>query len=229
MPTETVLNSDGIGSSYYFPPLAALYIYHHYYSAASISQLAEGVKEVVNTNYRIEQLEKALKLTNNVTNKVNLADAYLVYRRYDDAIRLYKETLVGFMEDDPTVRMKLLHAMYLHGDYAGVVELGSKLNTEKTFAGTMEQMMWAWAYHHIGQSATAAAIFEKTDRSFTNYSQRLEYCKFLKATAATDLLKEKLGEIMEEFQLMKGRERKMYREVRRELEVMSEAIDSKQK
>jgi hypothetical protein len=210
-----------------FPAIGCgIYLYHHYYSSASISQLAEGVKEAVNTNYRIQQLEKALRLTSNVTNKINLADAYVVYQRFDDAINLYRETLVGFMEDDPTVRMKLLHALYMKGAYAAVIDLGEKLKDEKSFVGSMEQMMLAWAFHHTGKSQLAATMFERTDRSFTNYPQRLEYCKFLQLTGTPEILREKLGEILEEFQLMKSRERKMYREFRRQFEAMAETLNA---
>src|SRR6187402_50163 len=97
----------------------ALYAYHHLYSRENVQTITQTVKEVVNSNYRIEQLEKALRFSENVTNKINLADAYMQVARYNDAAVLYKDSMQGFMADDPTVQMKLLHAYFLQQDYAG--------------------------------------------------------------------------------------------------------------
>jgi hypothetical protein len=61
-------------------------MYHNFYNRNNINTIAEGVKEVVNSNYKIEQLEKALQFSDNITNKTNLADAYVGNNRYTDAI-----------------------------------------------------------------------------------------------------------------------------------------------
>src|SRR5262245_41592304 len=112
-----------------FLPLigCGIYLYDHFFNRSNIETLAEGVKNVVNTNYRIEQLERAHKLSDNITTKTNLAAAYVAYGRLDDAISLYKECLTGFMADDPSLQMKLLQAYFLKQDYAAAIELGNNL------------------------------------------------------------------------------------------------------
>src|SRR5688572_31932151 len=69
----------------FFPGVGcALYVYHHFYSRENVQTIAQSVKEVVNSNYRLEQLEKALRFSDNATNKNNLADTYAHYGRYDE-------------------------------------------------------------------------------------------------------------------------------------------------
>ena len=60
-----------------FPLIGCIvYLVHTFNNRDTISAITENVKGVVISNYRIDQLEKALRFSDNVTNKVNLADAY---------------------------------------------------------------------------------------------------------------------------------------------------------
>jgi hypothetical protein len=197
-----------------------LYIYHHFYNQNNLRTLTQSVKEVVNSNHRIEQLEKTLDFADNVSNKTNLADAYASHGRYKDAIGLYRECLGGFMADDPVLRMKLLQAYFLDQDYDSTIAYGNDLKLEKSFKDSEGRMAYAWALHYKGQSEVAEGIFQDMDRSFTNYKNRLEYCKFLKDTNKVEALKTKLTELVEEFDHMEGSERRLYRDTIREIREM---------
>jgi hypothetical protein len=202
----------------FFPGLGCLlYLYHHFYNRRSISTITEGVKEVVNSNYRLEQLEKALRFSDSLQNKVALADAYVHYQRYKDAVALYSDCLSGFMADDPGLRTKLLKAHFLNGDYNETIAWGQKLESEKSFKNAEEKAAYAWALHYQGKTDLAESIFKDTDKSFTNYFHRLEYCKFLVATNKKEELKTKLSDLVEEFEHMKGNERRMKRTLIKEV------------
>lgn len=201
-----------------FPGIGCLiYVFHHFYNRNNLRSLTQNVKEVVNSNYRIEQLEKTLRFADNVSNRTNLADAYVAAGRYKDAIGLYKECLSGFMADDPVLRMKLLHVYFLDQDYGSACAYGSGLEQEKSFRNADARMAYAWALYYKGQPEASEAIFRDMDRSFTNYRQRLEYCKFMKETGKADALKSKLADLMEEFHHMESSERKINREVVRQV------------
>lgn len=202
----------------FFPGIGCLiYVFHHFYNRNNLRTLTQNVKEVVNSNYRIEQLEKTLRFADNVSNRTNLADAYVAYGRYKDAIGLYKECLSGFMADDPVLRMKLLQACFLDQDYGSACAYGSDLEQEKSFRNADARMAYAWALYYTGQPEASEAIFRDMDRSFTNYRQRLEYCKFMKETGKADALKSKLADLMEEVNHMESSERKVNREVVRQI------------
>src|SRR5688572_26679205 len=83
-----------------------VYLFYHFYNRQNINTLAETVKGVVNSNYKIEQFEKAHRFADTLTNRLNLAEAYVQIGRHDEAIGLYRESLVGFMSDDVSIRMK---------------------------------------------------------------------------------------------------------------------------
>src|SRR5690348_3670026 len=186
----------------------AIYLYHHFYNRNTVQTIAEGVKVVVNSNYRVEQLEKAVRFNENITNKTNLADEYVKLGRYLDAIPLYKDCLNGFMSEDPDLKMKLLHSHFLNKDFDAVIACGDELEREKDFKNSEARVVYAWALHYQGNTEQAQKVFEDMNKTFTNYRHRLEYGKFLKETNQLELLKNILSELSEEFNHMKGTERR---------------------
>lgn len=214
----------------FFPGIGcALYVYHHFYSRDNVQTITQTVKEVVNSNYRVEQLEKAYRFSDNATNKINLADAYVHYGRYGEAIDLYKDSLQGFMADDPTVQMKLLQAYFLKQDYTSAVSCGVQLEGDKTFKSAETRIAYAWSLHHIGKTTEAEKVFEDMNRSFTNYKHRLAYCHFLNQAGKHESLQNLLGELLEEFEHMKGVERRMYREVISEVKEFARKVNQQPK
>jgi hypothetical protein len=209
----------------FFPLIGCLiYLFHNFYNRGTVSSITEGVKEVVNSNYKIEQLERALRFSDNIKNKLNLADAYMTYGRVKGASDLYADCLQGFMADDPALKMKLLYAHFLNENYSEAVALGKTLEMEKSFKNSDARLAFAWALHFTGASTAADKIFSDMDRSFTNYQQRMEYAKFLLKTDRAEEARLKLSELMEEFEHMKGPERRLKRDTIREVKDLYENL-----
>jgi hypothetical protein len=202
----------------FFPLVGCLiYLFHNFNNVSTLKNLEENVKSVVISNYRIEQLEKTLRFSDSHKNKINLADEYVKVVRYADAIALYESCMEGFMSDDPTLKMKLLHAHFLNGNYASAVDQGNSLTSEKAFRNSEQRVVFAWALHQTGQSVLAESNFADMDKSFSNYYHRLEYCKFLIQTEKVELAKEKLADLVQEFDHVKGPERRLNRDTFREI------------
>jgi hypothetical protein len=189
-----------------------IYLVQNFNSTSTIKSLEENVKAVVIGSYKTEQLEKALRFSDSVKNKIDLADEYVNIGRYVDAIQLYESALQGFMSDDPSLKMKLLNAHFMNADYGAAVQYGDSLKSEATFKNSEVRVTYAWSIYQVGQAALAETIFADMDRSFSNYYHRLEYCKFLIKTEKMELAKEKLTELMLEFDHVKGPERRLNRE-----------------
>lgn len=200
----------------FFPGLGSLlYLFDQYYSQRNISSLTETVKEVVNSNYKTEQLEKAQRFSDNTINRLNLADAYMEIGRYAEAINLYQSTLTGFMEDDPVVRMKLLGALFMAKSYDEVIMLGEKLESEKTFKNAEPRISYAWALHYQGKPEAAEKVFQDMNKPFTNFKHRVEYCAFLSESSRKEEANVLLEELLEEFENMRGPELKLHRDATR--------------
>ena len=204
----------------------AIYLYHHFYNRSNIETLAEGVKTVVNSNYKLEQLERAHRLSDNITTKTNLAGGYAAYGRFDDAIHLYKECLTGFMAGDPTLQMKLLQMYFLKKDYNEAVALGRNLQHQKEFRRSTERISFAWSLYNSGATAEAEREFQDLDKSSAHHWHRMEYAKFLLLNDQKELAREKLVTLQEEFELMKGGERRVNGATMREVRELYSKINA---
>ncbi len=212
----------------FFPVLGSLlYLFDQYYSRKNISSITETIKEVVNSNHKTEQLEKALRFSDNTKNKLNLAAAYMEISRYADAINLYQSTLTGFMEDDPGVRMKLLDAQFRAKSYDQVIILGEELESEKSFKNAEPRLSYAWALHYQGKSEAAEKVFQDMNKPFTNFKHRVEYSAFLLESSKKQEAKFLLEELLQEFEHMSGPERKLHRDVNRNARNLYTSISQK--
>lgn len=200
----------------------AIYLYHAFYNRSNLQTLKQGLQGVLNSNYHIEQMEKQVRFSDNVTNKTRLADAYMQVGRYEEALTLYKECLsTGFMADDPDLRMKALQASFMKEDYTETISYGKSMASEKTFHNSEARIDYAWALHYAGKEAQAADVFKDLDKSFTNYRHRANYCKFLLQTNKPEVLKETLICLLEEFEHMDTNQRRYYRTVINEVKEMA--------
>jgi hypothetical protein len=201
-----------------FPLIGCIvYLVHSFNNRDTISAITENVKGVVISNYRIDQLEKALRFSDNVTNKVNLADAYAELGRYKEAVDLYSECLTGFMSEDPGIQMKLLYAHFMNGSYAEAIAIGDRLEGERYFKDSEERVVYAWALYRAGKTEVSEGVFQSMNKSFTNYFHRLEYCKFLLDLKKQTAAQENLRKLLDEFEQMQSSERNLKRGILRQV------------
>lgn len=202
----------------FFPYVGCLiYLYDAFYSRRTINNIAEGLKQVVNTNYRLEQLEREAKFSSNAKNKILLADEYVLYGRYNEAVALYESCREGYMIEDEPLKRKLMHALFLDKQYDRAIQLGEELKGTKDFRNAVEHISLAWAYQNLGQTAEAEKHFDEMDRTFTNYQHRYSYSEFLLATNRKEKAIDKLDELLEEIDQMKGPERRVHRNIIRSI------------
>src|SRR4051812_7817881 len=77
----------------------------------SIGATAQKVKERINPAAEIQRLEDQVALSNSLNNRLALARAYVRAGRVDDAIGIYRDSLVGVHSDDPLVLAELAYAL----------------------------------------------------------------------------------------------------------------------
>ena len=198
----------------FFPYIGCfIYLYDAFYSRRNVGTIAEGLKQVVNSNYKIDRLEREAKFSNSTKNKIDLADAYLENGRIQEAVDMYEECSGGYMADDEPLKRKRLHALFLNNQFEKCILLGRELSGTKQFKDSYERISFASALHHEGFTDEALKHFEEMDRSFTNYDHRYAYCLFLISIGKTTEANEKLAEMIDEINHMKSLERKTHREI----------------
>lgn len=195
-----------------------------YLVQSSRGQISRNPATGIAVQDSVRALEEALKFSDTITNKIRLADAYTDVGRFREAIALYEESLTGFMSDDPLTRMKLLYTCFRDEDYARVISLGEGLEGEKSFRDSEYRAFFAWALSYQGEVERAHKVFSDIDRTFTNYRQRLEYCKFLLFVLQEETAKKKALELLEEFDKMQESERNLNQSLYHELRTLHDSL-----
>jgi hypothetical protein len=181
-----------------------IYLYDNFYNRRNVSNLTEGVKGVVNSNYNIEKLEKTLKFSDTFVNKINLADAYASKGRLEEAINLYESCKVGIYKDNPDLFQKLSKAYFLNKNYSKIITLSKEL------APTGEgKITLAWALHYAGESDKAEVKFKEMGGRFTNFEARTAYAQFLLEKNRSHEANDILCDIIEEYDSMSNYEKNL--------------------
>ncbi len=201
-----------------------IYLYVNFYSKENLENVGEGIKRAVNSNYDTQKIEKDVKVSDTVKNRIRLADAYLVDGRYQDALEMYESCSSGFNENDPVILMKLLKAQYFLENYNEVIRLSEKLKNEKIFQNSEEKTALAVALFRIGNLEEAEIIFKEMDARFSNYNHRIEYAKFLLQTGKNKACKGLLYSLEDEFALMDKGSKKINKEFIQKVKNLSKQI-----
>ncbi len=197
-----------------------IYLYLNFYSQRNISTITEGVKGMVYTNYVVEKLEKEVKYSDTVTNKMNLADAYTERGRFDEAMALYESCQKGFYENNPDLLRKILKVNYLRKEYDKVVALGERLETVKSVGDSEDKIAYAWALYHTGAPEKAEAKFHALDARYANFQARFEFARFFIETGRSNKAKQVLNNIVEEYDGMDKHEQDSKKDIQREAKRM---------
>lgn len=204
----------------FFPLFGSLiYLYFNFVNRQNVESLTEGVKSLMNTNYEIEKLEKELRFSDTVANKVKLAEAYINGGRYADAVELYENCVGGIYSEKDSFKVKLLKAYFLNGDYEKAASLGKEIKWERELFNAQERIAFAQSLHQLGKIEEAREVFDKMDVQFANYPHRLAYSRFLAQVEEQQKAKEILDNLLTEIEHMDGYEKRMKRGIYNEVKV----------
>jgi hypothetical protein len=202
--------------NYFFPLIGCIiYLYHHFYSKENVRTISEGIKETVDKNYQTRKLEDKLNFSDSVQNKTRLADNYLKTGEYTKAIALYDSCLQGFDKSNTDTIQKIIKSYFLIEDYEKAVSWGNQIKNNREFIGSDGHVSYAWSLFHLNHLEEAEENFIQMDSSYTNFSQRIEYARFLDKIDKKEAAKEKLQELLEEYSHIGAAQKKYYRGVKR--------------
>jgi hypothetical protein len=201
-----------------------IYLYENFYTPRSMGDITEGVKGLVYSNYAVEKLEKEVKYSETITNKMNLADAYTERGRFDEAIKLYESCRKGYHETNPELLRKMVQAYFMKKDYTKAVEFGKQLEPVKSIGDSEDKMAYAWALHFTGNTPKAEEQFKKLDAKFANFQARIEFSKFYIETSRPNEAKRVLNAIIDEHNGMDSYERSLKKGFMRESKRLLQTI-----
>ena len=91
---------------------SAIYLITQIYNRPNVNRIQEEIVSIVNPAKKVKDLEKRLDFSDTYQNRVDLADAYLDIKQYDQAINHYLQALEDKAQNGFYVITKLVEAYY---------------------------------------------------------------------------------------------------------------------
>jgi len=133
----------------FFPIIGILiYLYDTFFNRNNIDNISEGVKNAFISNYKIDKLEKQLKYSDTVSNRIELADEHFQTENYDRSLTLYKFCLNGVHKEDSKLLSRILNIFYLQKDYQFAIDYREQIVDGNLFNNSKEKIALAWSYYH---------------------------------------------------------------------------------
>lgn len=193
----------------FFPLIGSLiYLYKNIYIKDTLEDLSEGINHVFTDNYKLKKLERQLKFSDTITNKIALANEYVLNGAYEKAEKLYEDCLNGLYKDDPNVIIKLIYVYYQQKKYEPVIHYSTMIKDSPEFKKSTTKLYYAWALFHLEQLDKSEQIFKELNTPYSNYEERLAYAKFLHFIHKKEDSIQQLKELLNEFEFMGNTEKK---------------------
>ncbi|CAM4307920.1 hypothetical protein SAMN06265348_110254 [Pedobacter westerhofensis] len=161
---------------------------------------------------KIKEWERKVRISDSVTNKLGLANAYAEQGEYHKAIELAKDCLKGFYVDDPAIHLQLARYYFNNKNYKESLIHFDTLNAiNKNRFGVMEDdLIYVRAQEGSGLAEIAEEGYKRVIRIHHSLEARYYYGLFLKTQSRKSEARDQFQTIREEIKLLPRYLRRRY-------------------
>lgn len=150
----------------------------------------KAVKTVLKTidpEINLKRAAKELLISDNVQNKLNLADECVARKLYDEAINLYKSSLTGIYKNDPKIMLSLAQAQFLDQDYNKArTTLEDLIRENPHFKSQEGHLLYARILENANETQLALEEYKTLATYYSGYEAKCRYGLLLKKIGQTE-------------------------------------------
>lgn len=194
----------------FLPAIGSLiYLLTQVYNKRDAVKIQDELVSIINPTKKVRDLEKRLEFAETFQNLVNLADAYMEIKDYQNAIIFYKKALEDDIQNDVFIIKHLIEALYKTENYEEVIIYAEKIASQSEFKKSRTQFLYGLALEKLGKLDEAEENLKQIDARFSFYEERLVLAKFLLGRNKRDDANEIIEEIYSESQYMTNENKKL--------------------
>ncbi|GAA3610234.1 hypothetical protein Q4Q39_16665 [Flavivirga amylovorans] len=188
-----------------------VYLITQVYNKQDAEKITDEITHIINPTKKVRDLEKQLQFSESYQNRVNLADAYLEIKDYNNAIFHYLEALEDNSQRDFYVIKQLIETYFNLEDSENVILHVEKIKERPEFKKSRTQFLYGLALERLGKLEEAEENLKQIDIRYSFYDERLIYAKFLLSRDKKEQAKEILEDVHTESQHMTKPNKRIYR------------------
>ena len=188
-----------------------IYLITQVYNKRDAEKITSDITQIINPTKKVKDLEKELEFSDSYQNRINLADAYLDIKDYNNAITHYLEALEDRSQNSIYTIKKLIEAYFNIEDFENVIFYAHKIKDKSEFKKSRTQFLFGLALEQIGKLAEAEHHISQIDIRYSFYEERLTLAKFLLSIKKEEEAINLLDEISAESQHMTKTNKRIYK------------------
>lgn len=197
---------------FFIPVIGCLiYLITQVYNKRDAEKITSEITHIINPTKKVNDLKKRLQFSESYQNRVNLADAYLEIKDYNNAIPHYLEALEDRSQNDFYAIKQLIEAYFNIEDFETVILYVEKIKDRSEFKKSRAQFLYGLALEKVGKLEEAEENLKRINLRYSFYDERLVYAKFLLSRDKKDQAKEVLEDVYTESQNMTKPNKRIYR------------------
>ncbi|UKM66419.1 hypothetical protein GSB9_03009 [Flavobacteriaceae bacterium GSB9] len=202
-----------------------VYLITQVYNKRDAEKITNEVAHIINPTKKVKDLEKRLQFSETYQNRVDLADAYLEIKDYNNAVTHYLEALKDQSQNNFYAAKKLINAYFNLEDYQNVIHYAENIKGHPEFYKSRTQFLYGLSLEKMGNIGEAETHLRQIDIRYSFYEERLILAKFLMSIKKETEAKEILNEIFNESSHMTKPNRRLYRGTIAEVEKLLKEFD----
>lgn len=159
-----------------------------------------GFRKVFMPGAQIREWERKVRISDTVSNRVQLSRAYAEAGQWNKAIELTQSALTGMYANDPGILLQLARQYFGNAQYAESLQYFDKLKTMKTGRINMaeDDLVYTRALDGAGQTEKAEEGYQQVIRVHHSLEARYYYGVFLKKQGRSAEAKTQFQAVREE-------------------------------
>lgn len=202
-----------------------IYLATQVYNRRDAEKIANEITHIVNPSKKIRDLESRLGFSDSYQNRINLAEALMEIKDYENAVPHLLEALEDKSQSGIYVIQQLVKSYFNMGSYDKAVIYAEKISASSEFKKSETQFLYGLALEKMGKIDEAETNLRQIDIRYSFYEERLVFAKFLLSINKTDDAKQILREINQESQHMTKVNRRIYKNTFSEVEKLLKELN----
>ncbi|PWH81768.1 hypothetical protein DIS18_13895 [Algibacter marinivivus] len=190
---------------------SVIYLITQVYNKRDAEKITNEIAHVINPSKKVKDLEKRLEFSESYQNRLNLADAYLEIKDYNNAITHYLEALKDNSQNNFYAIKQLIEAYFNIEDCKKVIHYVGKIKDHPEFKKSRTQFLYGLALEREGKIEAAESNLRQIDIRYSFYEERLILAKFLLSINKNEEAKEILKDVQTESSHMTKPNKRLYR------------------
>ena len=160
----------------------AIYFFREILPEVNRGDFSGNLQGVFFPKARIRDRERRLRISDSVTNRLALSDAYAEQGRFAEAIPLVQSSLTDLYASDPDLLLRMARLSYFNGQFSESADYFARgLYPESKGLNRMEdEILYARAVEGTGDKAAAETMYQKAIRKHQSLEARYWYGLLLK-------------------------------------------------